>query len=65
MGVHEGVAPRALLLPQPQEGLPLAVVSEGAFAAGAGDVVQGLGGLDGGLGVKSGRHEEREAKTPW
>jgi hypothetical protein len=32
-----------------------------AVGAGSGDVVQGLGGL----GVKSRRHEEREAKTPW
>jgi hypothetical protein len=36
-----------------------------AVAAGWGDVVHGKGGKGGTLGVKSRRHEEREAKTPW
>jgi hypothetical protein len=45
----------------------VAIVVAGAepVATGADDVVQGLGSLNGGLGVKSRRHEEREAKTPW
>jgi hypothetical protein len=36
-----------------------------AVAAGAGNVVQGLGGWGGGLGVESRRQQDREAKTPW